>query len=93
MYNRSRAGRLKRSQNLMSTALRPLGPRFRVGDSVVVTIPGRYRGQHGVITEVIEPHAGDFVYRYRALLSGNSSVKFFGFELQFEESSSGTTAA
>jgi len=76
-----------------SNPLRPPGPRFKVGDDVVVTGIGPYRGQYGVITEVVEPRTGDLVYRYCALLSGGSSVRFFGFELQPDESARGKTAA
>jgi hypothetical protein len=44
--------------------------RFKVGDPVVVTGPGLHRGKHGFIMQVIEPSAGDFVYRYQVRFSG-----------------------
>src|SRR5438132_14360241 len=56
--------------------------RFKVGDHVKITGPDERKGKRGVVTAVVEPKAGDLVYRYRVhFLDGGSDV-FFGFELE-----------
>jgi hypothetical protein len=60
-------------------------PQFKVGDYVVITGPGHYRNNEGVVTEVINPTAGDHVYRYRVLFPDRRSATFFGFELSIKK--------
>ncbi len=57
-------------------------PRFNVGDPIEISAPGSDRGKRGVVREVIQPTAGDFVYRYRAQFADSSLATFFGFELK-----------
>ncbi len=63
----------------------PHGPRFKLGDRVKAAGPGIHRGKPGVVTSIVEPSAGDFVYRYQVGFSDESSGTFFGFELQSAE--------
>jgi hypothetical protein len=70
----------------MSNMFRSRIIRFKVGDPVIITGPGLHRGKHGFIMQVIEPSAGDFVYRYRVRFPDGTSVTFFGFELKDKES-------
>src|SRR5215813_4931668 len=53
-------------------AMQPPGPRFKVGDQVIVTIPGTYRNKVAVVTEVLN-HWGDYVYRYRVQFADETS--------------------
>jgi hypothetical protein len=59
----------------------PRQPKFKAGDTVIVTGPGHYRDKEGVVTGVIKPTAGDNVHRYRVRFSDRTSATFFGFEL------------
>jgi len=72
----------------MSNPFRSRIIRFKVGDPVVVTGPGVHRNKNGFVMQVIEPSAGDFVYRYRVRFPDGTSVTFFGFELEHKESTS-----
>ena len=74
-------------------APQPRKPRFNPGDPVIVTGPSVYRNRRGFVAEVIEPRAGDFVYRYRVRFSDSSSETFFGFELQSEDSAADRLSA
>jgi hypothetical protein len=65
----------------MRNAFEPRRPVFKSGDDIVVAGPGDHRHQHGTVVEIIEPLAGDFVYRYRVRLADGTLVTFFGFEL------------
>jgi hypothetical protein len=56
-------------------------PRFVLDEQVVVIGLGEHRDRHGVVTEVLQPRAGDFVYRYRIRFTDGTSATFFGFEL------------
>ncbi len=56
------------------------GPRFRVGDQVIIISPGIDRGRRGVVSRVSE-HAGDFVHRYDVQFEDGTSKRYFGFEL------------
>jgi len=58
----------------------PPGPRFNVGDRVVVIGLGVHRGEQGSIIQVLN-HRGDFVYRYQVRLDEGTQATFFGFEL------------
>lgn len=69
----------------MRNAFEPRRPLFTSGDDVVVTGPGTHRHQQGTVTEIIEPSAGDFVYRYRVRLADGTIASFFGFELNSPE--------
>jgi len=60
----------------------PRGPRFKLGQAIKVAAPGIHTGKRGVLAEIIEPKAGDYVYRYRVRFSDSSSGTFFGFELE-----------
>jgi hypothetical protein len=55
--------------------------RFKPGDHVQIIGPGDYHSKNGTVTEVIEPKAGDFVYRYRVDFLDGAPANFFGFEL------------
>ena len=65
--------------------MHPPEPRFKVGDEVIVSVPGSYRNQIAVVIEVLN-HWGDFVYRYRVRFPDETSITCFGFELQLKES-------
>jgi hypothetical protein len=69
----------------MRNAFEPRRPLFKSGDDVVVTSPGPYRHQQGTVVDIIEPSAGDFVYRYRVHLNEGTLATFFGFELNNTE--------
>ena len=56
-------------------------PIFKLGDRVVVTVPGVHRDRHGGVTEIVKPRAGD-VYRYRVRFTDGTTATFFGFELE-----------
>jgi len=55
--------------------------RFNVGDQVKVISPGDQNGKRGVVTKVVEPKTGDFVYRYGVHFLDGGSASFFGFEI------------
>jgi hypothetical protein len=55
--------------------------RFSVGERVRITGPGGDRGKTGVVTGVIEPRAGDCVYRYCVRFAEGTMRSFFGFEI------------
>jgi hypothetical protein len=57
-------------------------PRFAVGDPVKIMGPGPDRGKTGEIARIIEPIAGDAVYRYSVQFSDGIGGNFFGFELE-----------
>ena len=59
-------------------------PKFKLGDHVVVVVPGVHRDRRGLIAEILQ-HAGDFVYRYRVRFAEGASELFFGFELTLIE--------
>ena len=63
--------------------IQPRGPRFKVGEVVVVIGLGLHRNKKGIVVEVVEPSTGDYVYRYRVrIIDGDAfSTTFFGFEL------------
>ena len=63
----------------------PRGPRFELGQAIKVAAPGIHTGKRGVLAEIIEPKAGDYVYRYRVGFPDSSSGTFFGFELESRE--------
>jgi hypothetical protein len=63
----------------MPNAFEPRRPLFKSGDEIVVTGLGAYRHQQGTVVDIIEPSAGDFVYRYRVRLVDGTLVTFFGF--------------
>jgi hypothetical protein len=69
----------------MRNAFEPRRPLFKSGDNVVVTGPGKYRHQRGTVIDIIEPFAGDFVYRYRVRLADGTLATFFGFELNIPD--------
>jgi hypothetical protein len=56
-------------------------PKFKVSDYVAVTGPSPYRDKVGVVTEVLQPTAGDYGYKYRVRFRDRTSATFFGFEL------------
>ena len=56
--------------------------RFNMGDQVKIIGPGDRNGQRGVVTNVVEPKTGDFVYRYQVQFSDGGSYLFFGFEVE-----------
>jgi len=56
--------------------------RFNVGDQVKVIGPGDHTAKLGVITRVVNPTAGDFVYRYQVQFLDGGSNTFFGFEIE-----------
>jgi hypothetical protein len=62
----------------MSTA------RFSAGNHVEIIGPGNHVGKHGIIVDVVESQAGDFVYRYRVQFDDRTLHTFFGFELRQE---------
>ena len=64
----------------MSTVFKPRQRRFKLGDPVVIIVPGVHRERHGMVMEVIAPRAGD-VYRYRVRFTDGTTATFFGFEL------------
>ena len=55
--------------------------RFKSGDHVKIIGPGEHHEKRGVVRNVIEPKAGDFVYRYSVELAEDGTNTFFGFEL------------
>ena len=57
-------------------------PRFNIGDHVTIIGPGNHQGGRGMITSIVEPKAGDFVYRYRVHFIDGGSHTFFGFEIE-----------
>jgi transcription antitermination factor NusG len=57
--------------------------RFNVGDTVEIIGPGAHKGKRGVVTHVVEPKTGDFVYRYQVQFTDDVSDTFFGFELEW----------
>jgi hypothetical protein len=56
--------------------------RFNVGDQVKVIGPGDHTGNLGVVSRVVNPTTGDFVYRYQVHFLDGGSHTFFGFEIQ-----------
>jgi hypothetical protein len=58
--------------------------RFTVGDPVKIMGPGPHRGKTGDVARIIEPIAGDGVYRYSVQFSDGTAATFFGFELEKE---------
>jgi hypothetical protein len=56
--------------------------RFNVGDQVKVIGPGDHMGKPGVVTKVVNPTTGDFVYRYRVHFLDGGTDTFFGFEIE-----------
>jgi len=56
--------------------------RFNVGDQVKVIGPSDQTAKLGVVTRVVNPTAGDFVYRYQVQLLDGGSNTFFGFEIE-----------
>jgi len=64
-------------------------PRFNVNDRVIVISPGTYRQMRGVVAELIEPSAGDHVYRYHVVFQKGTASTFFGFELELADVQSG----
>jgi hypothetical protein len=56
--------------------------RFKAGDNVEIIGPGDHHLRRGTVTQVIEPKAGDFVYRYHVDFEDGGSATFFGFELE-----------
>jgi hypothetical protein len=55
-------------------------PRFRVGDRVKVTFPSIYRGEHGVVMEVIT-NGVDQAYSYRVQFPDWETATFSEFDL------------
>jgi hypothetical protein len=72
----------------MADASRSRGPRFTVGQTTKVATPGIHTGKRGVLAEIIQPRAGDYVYRYRVRFPDGSSGTFFGFELEVSDEQS-----
>lgn len=70
----------------------PRSPRFKSGDSVVVSGLGMHRDRLGVVVEIIDPGSG-MVYRYRVRFADGAIVNFFGFELTLADSSRDTLSA
>jgi hypothetical protein len=56
-------------------------PRFRAGDKVEIIGSGDHNGRRGTIESVVEPTAGDLIYRYRVRLVDGQMRVFFGFEI------------
>jgi hypothetical protein len=56
--------------------------RFTIGDHIEVIAPGDYTRKRGVVTQVLQPQTGDFVYRYRVHFLDGGTGMFFGFELE-----------
>jgi hypothetical protein len=56
--------------------------RFKAGDNVEIIGPGDHHLRRGTVTQVHEPTAGDFVYRYQVDFEHGGSAIFFGFELE-----------
>jgi len=50
--------------------------RFKTGDHVKIIGPGKHYERSGIVTNVIEPKAGDFVYRYSVDLA-EAGTKIF----------------
>ena len=69
----------------MADAGGPRGPLFKVGQTTKVSTPGIHTGKRGVLTEIIQPKGGDYVYRYRVRFPDGNSGTFFGFELELSE--------
>ena len=67
-----------------ATAVTPL---FRVGDQVRVLGPGPRKGSSGVVIEVITGSL-DYVHRYLVRFDDGTTIKYFGFELEFIEQGS-----
>jgi len=62
-------------------------PLFRVGDQVRVLGPGPRKGSSGVVIEVITGSL-DYVHRYLVRFDDGTTIKYFGFELEFIEQGS-----
>jgi hypothetical protein len=60
----------------------PSRPRFSVGEQLKMTAPGPHTGKDGVVVEVIDPKAGDYIYRYRVRFADRAEERLFGFELE-----------
>jgi hypothetical protein len=56
-------------------------PRFAAGDKVVIIGPGDHNGKSGLIESIVEPTAGDLIYRYRVRFADGQLRAFFGFEI------------
>jgi hypothetical protein len=83
-YRKSVETRTKATTMAVETR-KPRGPIFKVGDVIRVAAPGVHTGKTGVLVEVIDPKAGDYVYRYKARFLDSSAATFFGFELELSE--------
>ena len=59
----------------------PATARFKTGAQVKVTAPGPHSGKQGVVVDIVQPKAGDYVYRYRVSFPDGTVETFFGFEL------------
>jgi hypothetical protein len=57
-----------------------LPPRFRVGDRVRVTFPSIYRGEQGVVMEVVA-NGADPAYSYRVQFPDWETATFSEFDL------------
>jgi len=61
------------------------GPRFKLSDPVMVTVPGTHKGKLGTVVEIVQSSSGDFIHRYRVRLGEGNIETFFGFELELHE--------
>jgi len=68
------------------------GPRFKVGDQIILVGPGYHNGMYGEVAGVIES-SFDQIYRYCVRFSDGRSATFFGFELQSVRNASTKAAA
>ena len=60
-------------------------PRFRVGDRVRITFPSIYRGEQGVVMEVVE-HGGSHTHSYRVQFPDWDTETFSEFDLALARS-------
>ena len=74
---------------LMSFQPPEKAPPFKIGDTIRIISPTADRDNRGVVVEVL-PVLGDFVYRYLVRFSDGVVRKFFGFELELDDSDSAT---
>jgi hypothetical protein len=62
-------------------------PRFAVGDQIIFVGLGPKSGKQGDVIEVIDGSL-DYVHRYHVRLSDGTWIRCFGFELEFDLTSS-----
>ena len=68
------------------------GPRFKVGDQIILVGPGYHNGMYGEVAGVIES-SFDQIYRYCVRFSDGRSAPFFSYELHLLRSAPTKSAA